>query len=634
MVDGYDVVEQLEAHQSNLTPPDLEQPATLLALPTPPILRALLGHEVATIRTRWTNAWAERLGGGDGPLPVVDLDEDARSLGTILRALEHGGSQRLYVAGARDQPGFAREIACRWSGELCFDLESRAPDLAADLANVLHDDPQRTRRLGPGSRLLVAIDDDSDPRSVVATAGGEGAVLAYARDPHRFAGANHGFLPPSALYATASGNRIREAWRQYWSERGYARDVREAALGLDSELERRLFEPPERKPATPRACVVAITGLDGSGKSSHVEALRDTLTSAGRRTGSLKLYRQGAFLELANELSARTRRGAPLASFRVSRIVKLIDSIRVYRDELQPALEGCDAVILDRYVETHRAAAASQLGWNLRHHPALAIFPEADRAFWLEVDPAEALRRLHARGSRLSADEHAVGLAGYADSFRAQSTSPADVVLDATASFGDNAARIARETLSVANVGTKPSVGSFAALPEASLARATPLAVHVGDCSSRPVLGRDIPSLASLLRRELGRGADGVAASFWVEAYAAQLVLDARTTTAASATIALWPEALHRMSCFADLHVLHELTRLLAAAVRVERFSAGGGDFLWSILAPAPAARRRLAAEYAEMVARVARERGWPRAGDERVVAGNEGVVAGRERVA
>ena len=35
--------------------------------------------------------------------------------------------------------------------------------------------------------------------------------------------------------------------------------------------------------------------------------------------------------------------------------------------EIRPTLESCDALIFDRYTETHRAAAWSQLGWDLTH---------------------------------------------------------------------------------------------------------------------------------------------------------------------------------------------------------------------------------------------------------------------------
>src|SRR6185369_977432 len=73
-----DVVHELAAHQANLTPPRAGPARTLLlALPTPAIVRALLGGAVSARRHEWLATWAARLGGGDGPLPAIDLDGDS-----------------------------------------------------------------------------------------------------------------------------------------------------------------------------------------------------------------------------------------------------------------------------------------------------------------------------------------------------------------------------------------------------------------------------------------------------------------------------------------------------------------------------------------------------------------------------
>jgi thymidylate kinase len=488
----------------------------------------------------------------------------------------------------------------------------------------LHEDGPAIRTVG-GARLVVAICDDADPNAIVAAARRDGTwAVAYARDPSRAAGAWHGFVPPAALYGTDAGNRVREIWRRYWAERGQAGAVRHAVLGLDPDLERRLAEPAGVAPTARRARIFAVTGLDGAGKSTHAAALRAALEARGRRSRILKLYRQGAFLALADELSGRTRRGAPLAAFRVSRIVKLVDSLRVYRDQLRPALDSLDAVVLDRYTETHRAAAAAQLGWDLTQHPALALFPPADRAFWLRLDVDEAVRRLHARGGRLTADEHTVGLAGYAEAFRLMTTpaaaTPADVVLEADAPFAANAARIANEALTVVAPPAAGAMRATTASPiapaAAERARTHALPVDIGGAADGAVLGSEIAELAAMLRDRLGRAADGVTAAFWVEAYAAQLVLDARCAIAPNATIALWPAALRRMPLFANLVALDDLSRLLDAAVSVRSFTLASpaADALWTVIAPSPTARARLAAEYRDAVAAIAGERAWPHA--------------------
>jgi hypothetical protein len=266
-------------------------------------------------------------------------------------------------------------------------------------------------------------------------------------------------------------------------------------------------------------------------------------------------------------------------------------------------------VLFDRYTETHRAAAQSQLGWRLDEHALLAPYLAADRTFWLELDPAEALRRLELRGEPLSADEHAVGLAGYAEAFAAMATSPADVGLDARAPFAANAARIAATALPLTPAaGPREGPGLVTLAPAAT--RAQPLEVAIG-AGAGVVLGGDIAVLAGWLRQQIGARADAVPLAFWVEAYAAQLVIDARTTGSGAAVVPLWPEALRRMPLFADLPVLDDLVHLVDAAVQVRALAPAAPSSPWETLVPSPAARRRLQSEYEVALQAVARERGW-----------------------
>src|SRR5439155_16402796 len=93
------VVGDLAAHQSNLMPRVGPQRSALVALPTPAIVHALFGAVNADRRATWIRSWSERLGGGDGPLPVVDLDDDVRPLDHVLRDLVAAEHDRLDVIG-------------------------------------------------------------------------------------------------------------------------------------------------------------------------------------------------------------------------------------------------------------------------------------------------------------------------------------------------------------------------------------------------------------------------------------------------------------------------------------------------------------------------------------------------------
>ena len=649
-----DVVAELAAHQQNLEPRPAPGRAALVALPLPPLCAVLAGC-LAGRRAREVAALAELLGGGDGPLPVVE--PGAGGFGAALVRLWDGGVRALFAHGMGDQPGLARALRYRWPGALhevgtgALDALHRSGEAAVWLADGVV-------RVAPGApipggarRVLAAVDEGGDPRAVRE----QGAhVWPFAIDPERRLGVWSGALPPRGGLGTAEGARLRDLWREHWAGLGQPELVRLAVLGLDPGLEHALREgaarpaaeeekekeekKEETAPVARRARIVAVTGIDGAGKSTQVDRLARRLRDRGAEVRVVKLYRQGAFLQLADELGARTRRGAPLAAFRVSRIVKLVDSLRVHRDHIAPALEACDALIMDRYVETHLAAAASQLGWDLSAHPALAPFPAADLRFWLELDPAVALARRHARGGSPSADEHPVGLRGYARELARLASSSADVRLDAAAPEEDNAWAIAARTLPLVlrpidgdgdgdgdgerERGGRARAGHACLVAPGAPPPAPPAgrcALHLGPGRGEPVvlgsvvLGSDVASLRAALRGWCGGVADGVPESFWLEAYAAQLLLDLRILAPARASAALWPGALARMPGHRDLPVLDELAAMLAAEVEVTAYQPAAGPHAaaFAELGASPVASARLARDYAIALGELALESGW-----------------------
>jgi hypothetical protein len=295
----------------------------------------------------------------------------------------------------------------------------------------------------------------------------------------------------------------------------------------------------------------------------------------------------------------------------------------VYRDHLAPALAECDAVVMDRYVETHAAAAESQLGWDLSAHPALAPFPAADLSCWLVLDPDLALRRRDRRGEPPSADEHAVGLHGYHAVFARLAAADREagrgLVLDADAPEDRNARAIADGAASLLPAAEPPAPPRPAAEPPAPPAappsRPSPrrCAVCLGADAALPELGADVLALRGELARWCGERAAGIPEELWLEAYAAQLILDVRVHAPARARIALWPGALAAAAGHESLEVLRELERVLEPLVEIEacdpRPEACVATF--AALGAAPAAALRLARDYAAQLARLAVARGW-----------------------
>ncbi|HET8948690.1 MAG TPA: molybdopterin-guanine dinucleotide biosynthesis protein MobB, partial [Candidatus Polarisedimenticolia bacterium] len=401
------------------------------------------------------------------------------------------------------------------------------------------------------------------------------------------------------------GARLRERWLARWAD--WRDAVRCAVLELDPLLEMRLRVPRAQPPPDPR--VIAITGIDGAGKSTHVQELASRLAAAGYRVATLKMYRHGAFLDLADELSGRTRAGAPLSALRLSRLVKLVDSLRVFRAGFAAALEQADVVLMDRYVETHLAAAKSQLGWDVAEHP-LMRFPPPALQFWLLLDAAAALKRLEQRGDDLTADEHPAGLTGYLRVFRELAVTSRDVVLDAGAPRDQNVAAVAERALK-----TLPRPASRPGAPVQVPGVEAPAAVCPAG-ERRPIRiggthGAPLGQEALRLQEDLGEAGRALSTVERIEIYATQLLLDLDLAAPdAAAVVPLWPGALAALPGFEDCRGLEEIDRMLRGRVEVTGITVSPED------ATARETLRRLAAgvspeDYAASLRGVAARSGW-----------------------
>lgn len=582
VVADLDVVARLADHQQNLPRPRSLSRVRVACLPPPPIERALnVEVPMRAHRNDLCAALAEQIGGGDGPAIVEHLVGEGAVRASIER-WSREGVEVVHVVGAHAQPGFARALLARWSRGLRFE---HALDDALENA------------------FQTALSCDG----VAVSSGGPRADRSSAA-ADRSSGCWRGFVPPLARFA---GQReLRDAWVRHWSTRGYAAEVRAALLGHDPVLERALRRPLTRA-RLEGPVAVAITGVDGSGKSTQVAALSDSLAARGLRVRVIKLYRQGPFLELANELSGRSLGGAALDVFRVSRVVKLVDSLRVWRDEVLPAIDDRDVIVFDRYLETHEAAAGSQLAWDVADHPALAVFPAVDAEFLLRLDADAALSRIGQRGEARSADEHATGLLGYATWFDRIAARDGFTVLDASADRDANARAILDETLRI--VASKPR-GAQSALShtaERPSLRVGGDGLRLGGAVAWGAPGDDVCALARFVRAHRPDVAACFTEAFWIEAYATQVLLDLRSSGGHGAEVAWWPAALSRLPEFADMVALAELERMTLALARVSSVRLDGGAARERIEMLVGDGAGRLARRYRQALEAHARERAW-----------------------
>lgn len=196
--------------------------------------------------------------------------------------------------------------------------------------------------------------------------------------------------------------------------------------------------------------VIGVCGTDGSGKSSHVAALKEHLISLGLKVCVHKIYRHGVFHDTVTDLTRQCAGGKNLHLWRLQRVIKAFDSVKYYYSSLEKDLATHDVVLFDRYTFTHYAAGVGRYHHDPFARELLSVFPEPDRIYLLDVPTEEALKRIGNRDER-TVDENRYMLSRYRHALLDLGERHEFMVLDATAPFEENrrailddAARLAR----------------------------------------------------------------------------------------------------------------------------------------------------------------------------------------------
>src|SRR5262249_44041541 len=169
---------------------------------------------------------------------------------------------------------------------------------------------------------------------------------------------------------------------------------------------RALAGPPPAAVAPPRrAKVFAIEGIDGAGKSAHAEALAGWLAARGLDVRTRRIFRRGVFHDTVTELTRRCLGDRCLHLWRLQRLVKAADSLKLLAGSPAEDLRAADVVLFDRYVPTHWADGPARLHHDPFTRELLAAFPRPQLAWLLDLPEDAALARIGQRGPR-TVDEH------------------------------------------------------------------------------------------------------------------------------------------------------------------------------------------------------------------------------------
>ena len=139
-----------------------------------------------------------------------------------------------------------------------------------------------------------------------------------------------------------------------------------------------------------RSILIAVEGIDGAGKTTQVDLLREALTSVGEAPVTSKEPTNGRWGRIIKESASTGRLPVKdeLDAF-------INDRTEHVTNLVHPALEEGRIVILDRYFYSSIAYQGSR-GANYKEVQAImeARFPIPDAVFILDIDPILSVHRI------------------------------------------------------------------------------------------------------------------------------------------------------------------------------------------------------------------------------------------------
>lgn len=162
-----------------------------------------------------------------------------------------------------------------------------------------------------------------------------------------------------------------------------------------------------------RARFVSFSGIDGAGKSTQIEALRERLLQSGLRVSMLAFWDDVSMLTGVREFSGHTlfkgekgvgspdkpvnRRDKNVRSWYMTTVrffLYFLDALSLCAVVAKQRRSDADVIIFDRYLHDELANLKLESGISRAYaHFLLTITPQPDIAYLLDADPEQARKR-------------------------------------------------------------------------------------------------------------------------------------------------------------------------------------------------------------------------------------------------
>lgn len=140
-----------------------------------------------------------------------------------------------------------------------------------------------------------------------------------------------------------------------------------------------------------RGVLIAIEGIDGAGKSTQAEILKEKLKKRGLDVILLKEPTSSKWGRKIKEISKKTKSLDPLEELEL--FVK--DREFNVREKILPALKEKKIVIIDRYyISTIAYQGARGIDKDIIRERNEKFAPKPDIIFILDIDPEESMQRI------------------------------------------------------------------------------------------------------------------------------------------------------------------------------------------------------------------------------------------------